>query len=557
MQTARRLYLYLLAGIGLGILVSGVSLLLTTLFQAAGLSGGQVLSGEDAVRERLTLATAMTVVSLPVWLIHWFVAERAVRPGRGEAELERNSAVRGLFFALVLGALLVAMLVSATALIEFAVLAVAGGPPEFLDPAGSLGLLIAAGGAWGYHLRVRIRDWSRGSLTGGGAWLPRTYLYLAAFFGFFVLLFGIADLAGLAGRLVADAAEPTLVSGRPWWSDALASALGRIIAGAATWLGHWWYAQRLWADPAPRAALERRSRLRYAFFAAVLVVAAAAAIGYLGQALSGILDAAFGTLDAGQLVVGELIGELLSALLFAAAWWLHAAWLRRAVAGPDGLGVAAGERLVAYPTAIVGLVFGAVALGRLVGLLIEVLAGGARVLAGGEATVELLADLLPYTVLGTVVWLWQWGAVLRARAADPVAEGASTVRRGSLLVVLAAAILASVAALGVLLYQLFGTIFGIDLQGPLVARIAAPLGAMLVGSAVAAYHGQLLRTDGRPRAIDEAAGAADEARVRVELPLVLIGPPGADAAAVGRARLAIEQQLPEGFTLRDDDRRMS
>ena len=97
MQTARRLYLYLLAGIGLGVLVWGVSLLLTTLFQSLGLGGGEVLSGEQTVRERLTLATATSAVALPVWLIHWLVAERGVRPGRPEAEAEWTSAVRGLF----------------------------------------------------------------------------------------------------------------------------------------------------------------------------------------------------------------------------------------------------------------------------------------------------------------------------------------------------------------------------------------------------------------------------------------------------------------------------
>ena len=91
---------------------------MTRLLEAEGLSGGgaegplpgpvdlhldagEVLSGEQAVRERLTLATAMSAVALPVWLIHWFLAERGVRPGRPEADVERSSAVRGLYFALV------------------------------------------------------------------------------------------------------------------------------------------------------------------------------------------------------------------------------------------------------------------------------------------------------------------------------------------------------------------------------------------------------------------------------------------------------------------------
>ena len=48
MQTARRLYVYLLSGISLGVLVAGVSMLLTVLLQSVGLSfGGPQLGGGD------------------------------------------------------------------------------------------------------------------------------------------------------------------------------------------------------------------------------------------------------------------------------------------------------------------------------------------------------------------------------------------------------------------------------------------------------------------------------------------------------------------------------
>ncbi len=554
MQTARRLYLYLLAGIGLGVLVSGVSLLLTTLFQALGLDAGEVLSGDQAVRERLTLATALSAVALPVWIIHWFVAERGVRPGRPEADIERSSAVRGLYFALVLGGLLIVILIAAGALIEYAVLSLVDDAPDFRDPAGDLGRLVAAAVAWSYHLWVRIRDWRTGPIFGGGAWLPRAYLYLATSAGLFLLLFGVADLLGLVSRLVADAPEPAFDPGRTWWAYPLASAVSRVLIGGAAWFGHWWYARRLWVDPSERGTIERTASLRFAYYVAVLVVAAAAAIGYLGQGVSGILDAAFGTLEADVPVIAELVATWLAAAVFALTWWAHAGWLRLAAAEPDGPSPAAGERLRAYPTAIVGLAFGAIGLGRLLGQLLETLFGSGRVMEGGDVVLQVVADFLPFALLGSMIWLWQWSRVTRARRSDPIGEGASTVRRAALLLVLAVAVLAGVASLGTVLYQLFGTLFGIDVQGDL----GVPLGALIVAVAVAAYHGQLLRHDGAAReAVAEPAttGAPGELRPP-ELPLVLAGPMGTDPAELARVRRVLEEQLPEGYRLRDD-RRMS
>lgn len=554
MQTARRLYLYLLAGIGLGVLVAGVSLLLTTLFQALGLDAGYEISGGQAVRERLTLATAMSAVALPVWLIHWFLAERGVRPGRPDADVERSSAVRGLYFALVLGGLLIAMFASAGGLVEYSVRWLVGDAPGFHDPAGDLGRLIAAAVAWVYHVQVRIRDWRIGSISGAGAWLPRAYLYLAAIAGLFFLLFGVADLLTLVSRLVIGAPDPVFDSGQAWWSYPLAAALSRVIIGAVAWTGHWWYANRLWSDTTDRGAVERPARLRFAYYVAVLVVAAAAAIGYLGQGLSGVLDAAFGTLDSDNRVLAELIATLLAAALFASAWRIHAGWLRAAAGEAGGPGPAVGERLVAYPTAIVGLAFGAVGIGRLLGQLFETLVGAGQVVVGGRLALEIVADFVPYGLLGIGVWLWQWSRVTRARRADPMGEGSSTVRRAALLLVLAASVLAGVAALGTILYQLFGTLFGVNPQGDL----GVPLGALVTALAVAAYHGQLLRHDAGAREAAAAPLAAEGSATAsaAELPLVLVAPPGTDPIELARVRRGLEEQLPDGYRLRDD-RRMS
>lgn len=562
MQTARRLYLYLLSGIGLGFLVTGVSLLLTTLLDAIGIDSGVVVSGEQATRQRLTLATAMTAVSLPVWLIHWLVAQRGLQSGRPAADLERSSAVRGLYFALVMGGLLLAMVLSLLSLVEGVAQRLVGEESfGFGDPAGQIGLLIAAGAAWGYHLAVRLDDWRKGILTGAAAWLPRAYLYGATFIGLMLLLFGLADLVTLIARLLANAGEDTVVGGGgPWWSVPLASGVARVLVGGATWLGHVWYARRLYADPGERGAIERPARLRFAFYVAVLVVSAGAAIGFLGQVGRLLIGVALGLPadgDTGGLV--DLVAPALSSALFAASWWVHAVELRRASVDADAAAtMPQPDRLVAYPTALVGLAIGAAAMARLIGLALDLVLGGGQVIGGGASNEQAFADVAPYAILGMGLWLWHWTGVTRAAAADPAGEAASTIRRAFLLVALAVALLGGVASLGVILYRLFGTLFGLDVPASVGSELSFPIAALLVAAAVAVYHGRLLRRDGAVRDGQAVVDAAEDEPVvtRPEVALVLVGPDGIEPGALAGVADGLRAQLPDGFELRDE-RRMS
>jgi hypothetical protein len=557
MQTARRLYLYLLSGIGLGVLVSGISLLLTALFGALGLGSGPTFGGDTALRERLTLATALTVVALPVWLIHWLAAERSVRPGRPNADDERSSGVRGLYFAVAMAALLVAAASAAITLVETVVLVISGTSIASRNPAGELALFLAAGIAWGYHLTVRARDWGRGPISGAGAWLPRTYLYGAALVGLLVVLFGVVDLLGMAIDLGLRSGEATF-GGESWWAMPLAGIVARIAVGWAIWLGHWWYAGRLLADAGHRGSAERSARLRLVFYVALLVVATAATIGYAGQAMRVLLEIALGVSDlATSSAMAEVGSAAAAAVIFAAAWWVHARWLHHE---SGSLGDPARRetawRLAAYPLALVGLAYGAVGVAWLISLVIEVAIGGGRPFIGTDLLRVQLASALPYALLGMALWLWQWGRIGRRRAAHPAAEGASTVRRAALLVVLAATVVAGIVTLGVILYRLFGTLFGLQAPGDVVSELRLPVGGLLVAVGLAAYHGMVLRRDQALRI--EARATEPAVPSLAERSLRLSGPPGEQQMDALIAML--RTGLPEGYALEDadpDERRMS
>src|SRR5258708_2149954 len=86
----RRLYLYLVSAAGLGLLAAGLALLGSTalvfIFNAP-------YSSDSSYRTQLAIYTAMTLVALPVWGIHfWFARRFAMR-----APNERASAIRRLY----------------------------------------------------------------------------------------------------------------------------------------------------------------------------------------------------------------------------------------------------------------------------------------------------------------------------------------------------------------------------------------------------------------------------------------------------------------------------
>lgn len=560
MQTARRLYVYLLSGIALGVLVAGASMLLTVLLDTLGLRGGGevIFGGGDATRQQLTLASAMTVVSLPLWLAHWIAAERSVQISRPTAAAERNSDVRGMYFAIAMSALLLATALAARSLIETIVFALAGGTDEFgfRNPAGDLALLVVAGAAWAYHVAIRARDWRAGPLEGPGAYLPRTYLYLATFVSLLVLLFGLTGLVELAGRVILD--EPAFGSAdATWWAYPLAGSVSSVVVGGAAWAGHWIFARRLLADPGWRGASERPARLRLAYYLLAIVVTAAVALSQLAGSVAAALRAAFGISEASEpgQIIGLIVLPLVGAAIFGAACWFHRRWLAEeadALAATDPERIRTAGRLEDNGLALVGLAFTAVGVSGLIGVVINAVLTGGHTLSGGELLPTELAANLPMALFGAALWIWTWGAAQRRHALAPTEEATSTSRRAALLIVLAVSVLAGIGGLGVVLYRVFGAAFGLAMQGDAAAELSRPIGVLLVAAAVAIYHLGVLRRDQALRAsVEPEPSVAVTAPVSQVVLLRLTAPAGGDVAEVAAV---LRAELPPGFVLETVER---
>jgi hypothetical protein len=562
MQAARRLYVYLLSGVSLGFVLFGLQSLVRVLLETVGMRG-DVLSGQLDASQQLSGALALVGVGTPVWLLHWWFAERSIRPEHDPSDAERQSALRALYFALLL-AILIAIFAFAISDLVFGLLADRFPAPDTYSgsPAGAaLATAVVGGAAWGYHALLRRRDMAAGELRRAAVWLPRAYLYGAAFGGAVWSLTSLVPLIDAAVRsAVGDTVEPYVWIG----------SVGPTIVGAAIWAGHASYASRLRADPGWRGASERAARLRLGYLVALIVVGVTGTIALVSAALEPVLAALLGVGRPPDQIVPAMATGAIAALPFALAWWFHA----RSLGGESTVEVDADRpglawRLEHVAVGLTGLAFAAAGSARLITITLDAALGAHPEFSSPVS--ELALDL-PLAILGGAVWIWAWAPMERRHQAFPQAEAASTVRRAGLLIVLAVAVIAGLSSLALILYRLFGFLLGAGLSGDAVGELSTPAGILIVALVAGLYHGLALRGDlavalppqPQPGVAEREAAAAVPEPIPTEeadweseggpvLPpgigLTLRGPDGSDLEA---ALKAARDALPEGYRLERD-----
>ena len=217
----RRLYLYLVSAAALGTLAAGLSLLGMTILLF-------VFNDPTADSQRPAAAgfSAMTLVALPVWGVHyWFARRYALRD-----PAERASAIRRLYIHWA------CLVMSIGAAIALAVTLA-----RVLNPVldgGKFDQLAASQGAWttavlltlwAFHFRGASRDRAAVGEQGAPATLRRWYIYLALLFGWVMLLSGASYLMQLAWLKT--------LHGLPSY-QVLSDPAGELLGGLALWGYH-------------------------------------------------------------------------------------------------------------------------------------------------------------------------------------------------------------------------------------------------------------------------------------------------------------------------------
>ena len=147
MSITRRVWLYLISLISLGIFAAGVGQLLTLLFDITikGSSGTQV-GGANFQTQQLSLGLAMTVIGGPLWFFFWRAVQRRVKGNREEI----GSAIRKLFLNFILLETAIMGLTDASRFLKWLL---SGASLAGFSPSG-LGIVIVAGIILFYFWRV-------------------------------------------------------------------------------------------------------------------------------------------------------------------------------------------------------------------------------------------------------------------------------------------------------------------------------------------------------------------------------------------------------------------
>ncbi len=507
MSAVRRWYILLVCAVSLQAVTWAAILLLRTLF---GSGGGRTQAVMPL--EVIALQTAIILVGLPVYLVHWLWAQRLAR-----RELqERGSAVRRLYLyatqAGFLGPFAANTLGLAAALLAVPLQAQAGQfrllgelPAEAVPNA--LSALVVLGLLRAYHWRVVSEDAQVAPEVGTSATVRRLYLLGFSAAGLIMTSVGVSYLLRWAYYQIADRGSLEL------GGAGLATETARALVGAAVWMFFWSGAQRLFHGG---RAEERESALRKfylyaAVFVSALAVAASAAVVMVG-AFRRMLQ-----LEPR----GGPEGPAATILVMLVVWAYHALVLRGDEADeslrPRQSTV---RRVYLYLVAAVGLTAMLVGLGGDLRLLIRLGAEGVF----GDALREQTAVFTAALVAGLPVWELPWRRVQQAAEAVPPAgaeERRSVVRKIYLYFFLFAATMTALSSLVYLVTQLISLALGARLSVGLLTDLGQAIAFSLIAAGVWVFHGTALRGDSRrgrhdrPRRIEDGQVAiVDEARGR-------------------------------------------
>lgn len=483
----RRLYLYVVSAAALVLLAAGLAVLGATILMFVFHD-----PSADQNRAQLAVVTAMTVVALPVWGIHFFFAQRFA----ARDPYERSSAIRHLYLYFVcLAGAIAATIVLFNAIRQLVepVLDNHRFDGEGTSQLGWAAAVLVA--IWGFHFVVASRDRAAVHEEGASSTLRRWYMYPALLVGLLMMLTGAAGVFETAWTALATTSHNFV----PYYSGPLAL----FVAGAVLWGFH-----------ARTIALHHLSDDRHSTLRALegfIAVAVSMVIALLGasQILYYALARGLGVTNPGGAsndVLTAAAGPASSVAVYGVAWFL----IRRRLARDAGMQEAdrqAGvRRLYTNLACLVSLTAWAVGLGGVLWTLAEQIEAPVIGVAAPDwkNQLSLWVTLL---VVGLAVWIAHW------RHAPWAADRQSLSRRLYVWAALLASVLAvlggGVGMINALLQQLFSAHPRLNDTSNL--DFGHYLAVILVAAGVAVYHLRVLRADAAARPSKPAAAPAPSA----------------------------------------------
>ncbi|HEV2414702.1 MAG TPA: DUF5671 domain-containing protein, partial [Candidatus Dormibacteraeota bacterium] len=383
----RRLYLYLVSAAAFVLLSAGLSLLGATalLFVFNDPSA-------DSSRSQLAIFTAMTLVAMPVWGVHFWFAQRLA----GRDPYERSSALRRLYLYWACLATSVAAMFALGFTVGQLLLPVVDGQTLNALTASQLGwasFVFVAGFA--FHFWVGVTDRRAVGEEGASSTLRRWWMYSALLIGLLTMLSSLAAVLDEGWtKLVLPNTENILLS----------YPIGLSVAGGLVWAFH----ARVIA--LQHIAEDRHSTLRAVEGFLVLTISIATALVAASQILYYALARLLGVEHPGGTsgnVLADAAGPASQLLVYGVAWVLMRRRLTRDAMTQEADRQAGVRRLYTNLASLVSLAAWAVGAAGVLWVLAEQIEAPIIGVKAGDWK-DPVSLWLTLFVVGVVVWGANW-----------------------------------------------------------------------------------------------------------------------------------------------------
>ena len=517
MQTIRRLYLYAVTIVSLEVVLWGAIGVLRSIL------AGQEIGGSVS---RLAGALSLILVGVPVFLIHWLLAQRTAL---SDSE-DRSNRLRAIFLYGVLLVTLIPAAQNLLALLDRALLEMLGQPGYQAMLGGSQSLsdnlvaIVLNLGVAAYFFWVLNTDWHASPQGDDFPETRRLYRYIWMLYGLVMVVFGLQQtLAYLLGLWAAVG---------PALPEMLANGLALLVVGTPIWAFTWLVIQRSLSETA-----EAESLLRLVVLYALVFISLGALLIGAGTVLYWVLRLLMGEQATLTSFLLEIYRPLSVALSTGLVWAYYARILRVEMnALPDAPRRSGLRRLYYYVLSLAGLAGTFIGLQMLLSFILDIALGN-NVVLGGELRGNLAAALATLAV-SLPLWIIAWRPMAAEAALD--GEGGdharrSVLRKGYLYLVLFAGVLGVMFSAGALLYQLLSAILGQPPQD-LLYRSLQNLKLIVLFVLLLAYHWHALRIDNR-------LAARSLARRHALFPVLVLAPDEGDFA--GNLVSTLEREVKE------------
>lgn len=516
MHAIRRLYLYAVAFVSIEVVLWGLIGLVRSIL------AGEVIGGEAT---RLAGALSLILVGLPVFLLHWLLAQRSAHQDLSE----RSAGSRAVFLYGILLATLVPAVQNGLALLNRLLLRIFGLDPilalvgrnqtasDNLIAIGINGLVAI------YMFSVLRQDWQAPLQGDAYPVVRRIYRYLWVIYGLGLVVFG-------AQRLIQYVLEVSAAIG-PLAGALLVNGLALLLAGIPVLLYAWSVIESSLLDPQEQSSLLRLAVLYTLVFVSVGSVLASASL-----VVELFLRILLGEETTPPAFLQALSQPLSVALPLGGVWAYFGRRLNAELASlPDTPRRSALRRLYYYVLALLGLVATFVGLHALLSFLVDALMSD--VVAWGDTLRVRLSMALATLLVGLPLWIVTWRPmVLEAERPGEAGDHArrSVVRKGYLFLIIFVSLMGVMFTSGALLFQLLSTLLGEPPDRPQLQAVQLFIRLALF-AVFLAYHWQALRSDAR-----QAASAL--ARRHSLFPVLVLAPDNGDFAA--QVVAALQRQAP-------------